>query len=161
MVVCSVSLEQKWNDSLSSSGIVGKFLLVVAMFSQSPHCHLIEAGYGEDCGYKEIRRVFRGYCVMWRRLRFTWQTLCHEAERGPWIPLVGIIGTRNIVEQEGEWIFCWHRDFPLGTSWWTQISKRNMYGIVAIFIKLIKQQSWLGKEGSECITPTRNEMSPM
>lgn len=48
-----VCLEQEGNDRLAAAGIVGEFLLVVAVLSQRPHGHLEEAHGGEDGGCRD------------------------------------------------------------------------------------------------------------
>lgn len=47
---CIYQLKQEWNDRFASSRVVGKLLLVVSMFAQSPNSHLIKANNSEDCG---------------------------------------------------------------------------------------------------------------
>lgn len=46
-------LQQKWNNSSTSLWIVGEFLLVIAVLSQRPDSHLVEADNGEDGSYNK------------------------------------------------------------------------------------------------------------
>lgn len=45
-------LKNKWYDCFTSFGVVGELFLVVAVFAESPYCHLVETDRGEQTSWK-------------------------------------------------------------------------------------------------------------
>lgn len=106
-------LEQKRNNSFTTSWIVWKFFFVITMFAQCPDSHLIETSDGEYCGRK---------------------TLSHNGKWCPCIPFISIVWTGYIVEKKCKRILCRHRNFSFGCARWSQITKSTMYGKVTILV---------------------------
>lgn len=67
--------------------------------------------------------------------------MCHDRERSPGVPLIGVVGARDEVEQKRERILGGHGNSSLGGARWTQISQRQVNREVAVLIE---------KERDEC-----------
>lgn len=83
-----------------------------------------------------------------RKATLTGQSLGHDAEGGPGVPLVGVVGARNVAEEKGERIFSGHRNFSLSGSWWTQVTQSNVNRVVAVLVQLQEENKMLEGKGT-------------
>jgi hypothetical protein len=54
--------------------------------------------------------------------RQTWYALRHSGESDPTTDFVSVVGARDKIEQQGQWIFGWTRNLSLFGARWSKIA---------------------------------------
>ena len=77
-------------------------------------------------------------------MSLTWQTLSHNRKWQPSSDLIGVIGTRDEVEEHGEWVSGREGDFAHFGSRGTKVAQSDVDAQVAQFAELLKNGSIQG-----------------